>query len=722
MAGFLFYWYNVLMMNGYMNYINKILFGSILVTLAALPLFFCQNIWHSFELAKVMLFNGLTVWLISVFSLKTLFSGELAYPKDRVLIWTFLVYLSIRILSALNSDYPAVALMGSGLRGFGLLTELELWFFAYLIYSEWPYIKKRLSLALFIVSLTATLTSIYGLAQIAGFDFFQWQIFEPFLLRATSTIGQPNHLAAYLLLAMPFGLWGLLVDRGLWRVYFFFTLGVQLAALIFTLSRGAWVGFIIAVMIALGFYIKRMWPMKANKIFGSSLVALAVILFLAFYGARYNTDDSKSLSNRVTGIFSLNQGAYRIKLYQTGLDLFFKKPLLGYGQDTQVFEIFPYYQGSWAITEAININSDRFHNIFLDLLFESGLLALCGILGLAFIFMYRVIDFYKNNHYFYKDPNISLLLLGLAAFFVSLQFSFVAIVPAVYAALAIGIVSSKVTEASTIQLNGRRYLSVLILPFLLWLALANANNFKASFALRQAISAMNILELNQSVNNILTLSSRSQYQSFYQAELFRLATWHIGNDKIDRGNTKALLDSLLSKDIEPVTFQSRLYRLMLLTDLLPIGGSGKQNPLFLELEDKFNDFQGLAPGYAIIEMAWGDLYYRVADHAIALKHYEAAIDLYPAITEKLMNTEHRELVVGEEKLVIKKIVDTSIRLRKFDLAMSYIDLGQSIAPIDVDWFKLRLRIYLEQKNDTKAKQIIKEGVRLFPRDDYFKTF
>ena len=83
----------------------------------------------------------------------------------------------------------------------------------------------------------------YGLYQTTGREIFAWA--EPFLVtgRITSTVGQSNFLASYLLLVIPLTLYLLKSSRKVWeRIVLALIFIIQIVNLFFTYSRAGWLG------------------------------------------------------------------------------------------------------------------------------------------------------------------------------------------------------------------------------------------------------------------------------------------------------------------------------------------------------------------------------------------------------------------------------------------------------------------------------------------------
>jgi len=220
----------------------------------------------------------------------------------------------------------------------------------------------------------------YGLVQAAGFDPLQWQTdaVSPVL----STIGRANFLGSYLVLVLPLTAGRLLVARRRWP--YAPLLAGQLACLVATQGRGAWVGFG-ATMTTFGL----VWALATrSRRMAFAVMALAVVAVLFVVLLNLPGHVSSSLStlpglDRLASLASFDAGstAARLVTWQATLPLVAERPWLGYGPETlrTVFvRVFPpqlvYYQGRHTAV-------DRAHNLWLDLAMSSGVAGVVSFLA-----------------------------------------------------------------------------------------------------------------------------------------------------------------------------------------------------------------------------------------------------------------------------------------------------------------------------------------------------
>ncbi|MBQ8577587.1 MAG: O-antigen ligase family protein [Clostridia bacterium] len=231
---------------------------------------------------------------------------------------------------------------------------------------------------------SAVLVALYGIYQ----NFFTvvdttWQdteMFSDISGRVVSTLENPNVLAEYLIMILPVALAGFLISpKASQKLCYLFVGGILGACLIFTWSRGAWLGLLIAVMVFLLMYSK--------KVMVVGLFGVLAVPFLPFVLP-------DSILNRFLSIGNLGDTStsYRVHIWEGVLSMLGDHFLGGIGVGTEVFgEVYPRYALS-GIESA-----PHSHNLYLQILVETG------ILGFA-LFLVFLFTFAKRNFTFYAKP------------------------------------------------------------------------------------------------------------------------------------------------------------------------------------------------------------------------------------------------------------------------------------------------------------------------------
>ena len=230
----------------------------------------------------------------------------------------------------------------------------------------------------------AILVALYGIYQnFFGVANTTWQdtsMFSNITGRVVSTFENPNVLAEYLIMVLPIAAAGFLTAKtASQRLLFLFAGGMIGACLIFTWSRGAWLGFLIAMMLFLLLYSK--------KFLVAGLFGILAIPFLPFVLP-------DSILNRFLSIGNLGDTStsYRVHIWEGTFNMLKDHFLGGIGIGVEVFgKIYPRY--SLSGIEA----APHSHNLYLQILVETGILGL--LLFIVFLFA-----FVRHNFTFYAKP------------------------------------------------------------------------------------------------------------------------------------------------------------------------------------------------------------------------------------------------------------------------------------------------------------------------------
>jgi O-antigen ligase/type II secretory pathway pseudopilin PulG len=215
-----------------------------------------------YSLPKFEVLMGLSAaLLVAVLGVVVLRRESLGVP---VLV-PALAFLGASALSALFSEDPWHSLFGDRYEGLLTLAAGVLLFYALARFLNSP-LRVRVFLAAGVAA--AVLVSIYGIFQRYGLDMISgWG--NPWYTnpeRATSTLGHPIALAAYLTLMMGAATALCFKKNGssFWRYQasWLFALAVMGACWIYTDTRGAWLGATVALPVVLWFSIRKMGTLR----------------------------------------------------------------------------------------------------------------------------------------------------------------------------------------------------------------------------------------------------------------------------------------------------------------------------------------------------------------------------------------------------------------------------------------------------------------------------
>ena len=353
--------YNNNIMNSQLKVtISKVILGLFLSLGFFTPLVFSNFTAEAYEFPKMtsVYIVGSTIvflWLL----LRLLFGGKkVVFPGKEILL-----YLGIISLSTLFSSHSYTSVWGYYSRFNGGLVSFLIFFGIYLVGINFIDGKKAETLK-DLICLSVFPVSLYGI----------FQIFEQ--NRISSTLGQPNWLAAYLVFLLP-----LLIDRilkadeNLKKYFWTTTFLIAFINLWFAHSLSGLVG-LAAGLVFLTIKFRRKvlnrWGLLAVFVF-----IIFSVFNISFFKERIS--DALTLSTDPQSYNVSDPGLIRLGLWKGSIRMAFSSPknfLLGTGPETFPYQ-FPFFREDF-----LNYSSEwdfilnKPHNYYLEILVESGVVAL----------------------------------------------------------------------------------------------------------------------------------------------------------------------------------------------------------------------------------------------------------------------------------------------------------------------------------------------------------
>jgi O-antigen ligase len=216
-------------------------------------------------------------------------------------------------------------------------------------------------------------------AFIQIFSNFNLQIFslEPFF-RVKSTLTHPNAYAFYLVMIIVLSMSIFLHQRLKFnRTSFFLLIVLLLLPLIFTYTRSAWIGLVLAIF--------SMGILQSRKLLiFAPLAFYGIVLVFPIVFQRFDPIFNPEL-------FQYTSLAWRIKLWSASIPYFLSSPILGNGLGS--FQLIGYEIDEWFAVA---------HNDYLRILVETGVIGFSGFILLLFSLFKLSIRTYKemvNSYY-----------------------------------------------------------------------------------------------------------------------------------------------------------------------------------------------------------------------------------------------------------------------------------------------------------------------------------
>ena len=388
--------------------INKLIMVIILILVIGTPLLyarFVHNPWlistMKITFIQVLVIIGASLYLLTEGKFK-LFKSGLNYP-----IIAYIIACSISLFSSVDIYISVYSL-------FSIVLLAGLYILVPNVVRERKQIRK-IMISLILVS---GLISIYSIVQYFGIDLLNLKVI------GSGNISGPfenrNVLASFLVFTLPVSA-GFLFEKiskkskimvGLVAI-------ITLIALIYTRTRGAWVGFMGAMAFFAGAKLTAEGGMK--KIFKSlftkrSLIIIFLMVICLGLLIRYDYRKGGSFTKKFLSIADLKDPAtrHRFVMWRTGIDIIKENPLSGTGIGT--FEkIHPKYQSKYLRTEKYGRfeGLSRFiHNDYLEITANTGILGLGTFLWLIVALYWIGLKRLKQIDESKYSPNLLIIILS----------------------------------------------------------------------------------------------------------------------------------------------------------------------------------------------------------------------------------------------------------------------------------------------------------------------
>jgi len=389
--------------------IDRIIMALILILVIGTPLVYARFVYNPWFISvmkitftQVLIITGVGLCLLAKDKYR-LVRSRMNYP-----IFAYIIACTLSLFSSVDIYNSLYSLTG-------IVLLVALYFLVPNIVRERKQIKKIMVSLIFV----SGLISVYSVAQYLGVDLLGLKVI------GSGNISGPfenrNVLASFLVFTMPVSA-GFLFEKIGKKMKIMIGLGaiITLVALIYTRTRGAWVGLIGAMAIFVCTKLAAEGGMK--KIF-TSLVnkKVLVIIFLTVIclGLLIRYDYKKqttSFTKKFLSIADLKDPAtrHRFVMWHTGIDIIKEHPVLGTGIGT-FKKIHPKYQSKYLRTEKYGIfqGLSRFaHNDYLEMTANTGILGLGTFLWLIVTLYWIGLKKLKQKNQSRYSPNLLIITLS----------------------------------------------------------------------------------------------------------------------------------------------------------------------------------------------------------------------------------------------------------------------------------------------------------------------
>ena len=388
------------------------------------PLIFSTSNSEQFEIPKMYCIYGLTMAIITIHLFNYL-RGRAPLFRRTFLDIPLLLFLSSQIISTVFSIDVHTSLFGYYSRMNGGLVSLLSYSILYWILAV--YIDEKIKQKIIFYSLfSGLIIAIYGILEHFGIDRNYWR--QDVMARVFSTLGQPNWLAAYLCILLPFAVDKLLISKTLLlRITYYVVPITFYICLLFTKSKSG----IIAAIISLGIYglIYFIKNKSKNYVLPIMVYGLLVILSLtisnpikdSFFPPQIlNTNPQPPILN-----ITPSEDIRKI-VWQGAFSLWRQYPLIGTGPETFAYTYYWVRPAAHNLTSEWNYLYNKAHNEYLNYLATTGTFGFVSYLILIISITYyvlRITDYDKKFVIF--SSFLSILItnsVGFSVAIVSLYF------------------------------------------------------------------------------------------------------------------------------------------------------------------------------------------------------------------------------------------------------------------------------------------------------------
>ncbi|MFZ5932659.1 MAG: O-antigen ligase family protein [Patescibacteria group bacterium] len=594
------------------------------------PLVLYPYSYELFEFNKMIATYALTVLIVAAWLIRMILAKKIIFRRT-IFDVPIVLFLLSQVVSTLFSIDFRTSLLGyySRFNG-GLFPTLSysLLFWAFISNMDRTKTVKAIE---FLLS-SGVVVSIYAVLQHFGIDKDVWV--QDVQNRVFSTLGQPNWLAAFLVLLLPltwyFAKFHSLKTKK--NILFILITILFTLSLAYTKSRSGLLAF--AVVTAL------FWGL--NYSLKNFLVLTSLSLVLIFVGGTAWTpslekflatkprEETKQVTEPALEVGGTESGAIRKIVWQGAVDIWRRYPLTGSGPETFAFAYYQFRPVEHNLVSEWDFLYNKAHNEFLNILATTGILGLAAYLYLiAQVFLFLVKKLRENQ----ETLDVS-LLSGFSGILVTNFFGF-SVVPTallffLYPAMAVSLRENNEEVKGYQKLEGRQNLaigSVLLISFYLLYSLGKYWSADLLFAKGKALNDAN--DPVGARNKLVSAIKLSTKEAIFWDELSQSDALIVEalSESSERQKAKEFADLAVSESERAITLSPRNLNLKRSRANVFIKLSTLDPGYLAGARDTLLDAVTFAPTDAKLYFNLGLTYARLGDVDNALKVFEKAINL-----------------------------------------------------------------------------------------------
>ena len=355
------------------------------------PLILTPWNYELFEFNKMLAVYALTIIIAGAWIIECLRRRRLLITRTPFDI-PLLLFLLSQILSTVFSIDRHTSIWGYYSRFHGGLLSTLSYLVLYFAYAQ--FMRGKTKTVISVILSTGLIVSLYGIAERFGIDKHIW--IQDVQNRVFSTLGQPNWLAAYLVMLIPLA-WS---QKS--KLYYLYSL-FFLAALIFTKSRSGFFGLGIALIIFLLFRFKKLIYL---------FIPLAILAAVTVPKYLDRFQPTTGLAEEVPAVTQGGSSSSDIRkvVWKGAINIWRRHPVFGSGVETFAYSYYNFRPAGHNLLSEWDFLYNKAHNEFLNFLATTGAFGLGSYLLLIVWFSVWAL---RTSHI---EPRTGLLAgyLGLA--------------------------------------------------------------------------------------------------------------------------------------------------------------------------------------------------------------------------------------------------------------------------------------------------------------------
>lgn len=406
------------------EFFQRLIVGLFHFLVISVPLFFTFNTSELFEFNKMVLTYALTALILSAWIGRMIVSGKIIFKRTYLDIPIF-IFLISQLLSVIFSIHPYTSLLGYYSRFHGGLSSVITYIVLYFAFTA-NIEKKHIPSFLLSMSGAAVTVSVYAILEHFGHSFSCFMIdsgrdfgvncwIQDVKNRVFATFGQPNWLAAYLIMLLPVTTVLALREykKKLVAIYYALASTLYFVTLLFTQSRSGFLGAVVGMALVITMVIWKLWRIKNLTGFIQTtrtpllILVISILASVAIFGTNYTPSLSAAFNkpqptsvatpsaegpvvNRLD-IGGTDSGEIRKIVWAGALKVWQRYPIFGSGLETFGYSYYLDRPIEHNYVSEWDFLYNKAHNEFLNFLATTGIVGLLSyVLLLGYFCFYAL--------------------------------------------------------------------------------------------------------------------------------------------------------------------------------------------------------------------------------------------------------------------------------------------------------------------------------------------